>query len=76
MTTRAQQSTEVSVEDAEAEAIKWYGIFQQRKRQEMEARDAESQAEQAKQLQLKEQAHAQAVQEQKSQMLQAAAIKA
>ena len=27
VTTRAQPSTEVSVEDAEAEAIKWYGIF-------------------------------------------------
>jgi hypothetical protein len=77
--TRAQQSEEMSVEEAEAKAMKWLGVMQDmkmKKKQELEARaearrleDAESQAKQTKQL--KEQAEALALQNEQAKKLEA-----
>ena len=76
--TRAQQSEEMSVEEAEAKAMKWWGVMQdmKKKKQELEARaearrleDAESQAKQTKQL--KEQAEALALQNEQAKKLEA-----
>ena len=77
--TRAQQSEEMSVEEAEAKAMKWLGVMQDiktKKQQELEARaearrleDAESQAKQTKQL--KEQAEALALQNEQAKKLEA-----
>ena len=72
-----QQAEEMSFEEAEAQAMKWWGVLQaMQKKNELEARaearrleDAESQAEQTKQL--KEQAEARALQNEQTKELEA-----